>query len=578
MTSYAHQSLIQRIETLSEEPENARNIDDWLAAKPHLRLLSENAREPELILYLGGNYAYVNSVVVPASALVPLDKDDLLSWSIFGRGSVATYVTGGGDDTIRVEPCRHVSDSATLRDAKQLVLLREIDGVAGEDGVYFDLDQSFLHLSEIHWRREHQAYCRLDDNGDFNAVLSTTKWSNARQINLASIQRDLLDEYLAASRAVLVRLFDFTRVVRSNWSLGTRWRNEPTVLDHERGFFYRQEIVRGKQGYARGVQIIEPARPPEEIFESIRDRWFGRRNREEGMDFLTMDWRHNSVRMVSTRPDGTTTYFDADNSDLPFEVSPAFFRPAVLRKYTADREKYTVTERDITCRGAWGLRGYGVNDAGQVFAYICYLRNLPISEQLHWKAHNEPPKTGIPQRYMRTDFDGEFVDPTPADSLVMILTRWDSDKVSWWQTASARLSERIVAPRANSRDEWADTFLDLSKCIIEGFVIKAIRVRLRSEGIEFDKQERSLALLQRLLRQTLGSKSVELDGLREIQRIRSKTKAHRSGREGRAIARDALAAHGSYSAHFEHICKIVAGELEAIEKVFAPRASKEGTP
>lgn len=382
----------------------------------------------------------------------------------------------------------------------------------------------------------------------------------------------MLDEYLAASRAVLVRLFDFTRVVRSNWSLGTRWGNEPTVLDHERGFFYRQEVVKGKQGYARGVQIIEPARPPEEIFQSVRDRWFGRRNCEEGVDFLTMDWRHNSVRMVSTRPDGTTSYFDAGDNDLPFEVSPAFFRPAVLRKYTADREKYTVTEREITCRGAWGLRAYGVNDAGQVFAYIRYLRNLPISEQLHWKAHNEPPKADIPQRYKRTDFDGEFVDPTPVDNLVMILTRWDSDKVSWWKTASVRLSERIVTPRANSRDEWMDTFLELSKCIIEGFVIKAIRARLQSEGIEFDKQERSLVLLQRLVRRTLGSKSVELDGLREIQRIRSKTKAHRSGHEGRAIAKDALAVHGSYSAHFEQICKIIVGELESIEKVFTAKS------
>ena len=567
MTSFAHQSLIQRIETLSEEPQNANRIDDWLAAKPHLRLLSENAREPELILYLGANCAYVNSVVVPASALVPLDKDDLLSWSIFGRGSVATYVTGGGDDTIRIEQCRHVSGSATLRNAKQLVLLREIDGLPGEDGMYFDLDQSFLHLSEIHWRREHQAYCRLDDNGDLDAILSTTKWSNARQINLASIQRDTLDEYLAASRAVLVRVFDFTRVVRSNWSPATRWHNEPTVLDHERGFFYRREVVEDKQGYARGVQIIESVRSHEEIFESVRDRWSGRRNREEGMDFLTMDWRHNSVRMVSTRPDGTTSYFDADSNDLPYEVSPAFFRPAVLRKYTADREKYTVTERNITCRGAWDLRGYGVNDAGQVFAYICDLRNLPTSEQLHWKAHNEPPKADIPQRYVRTDFDGEFVEPTPVDNLVMILTRWDTDKVSWWQTPSARLSERIVTPRSNSRDEWAEAFLDLSKCIIEGFVIKAIRVGLQSEGIDFDNQERSLALLQRLLRQTLGSQSVELDGLREIQRIRSKTKAHR-GSEGRTIAADALAAHGSYSAHFEHICKIVAGELKAIEIVF----------
>ena len=568
MSSYAHQSLIQRVEALSEKPKNADDVDDWLASKPHLRLLSENARDPELMLHLGSRHAFVRSVAVPASTLVPFDKDDLLKWSIFGSDSVAGLATGGGDNTIRVEPCRHVSGSESLRDAKLLVLLREIDGLAGEEGLYFELDQEFQHLSDIHWRREHQAYCRLDDNGDFDPVLSTTKWGDARRINLVSIQRDKLDEYLAASRAVLVRLFDFTRSLSSV----TQWRNKPMVVDYESGFFYRQEVIKGKQGYARGMQIIDTARPHDAIFKSIRDRWSGRRDDEEGVDFLTLDWRHNNdVRMISTHPDATTNYFEADDNDLPFEVSPAFFRPAVLRKYTADREKYTVTERDVSCRGAWGLRGYGVNDAGQVFAYICYLRDLPESEQLHWKAHNERPKASIPQRYVRTDFEGEFVDPTPVDDLVRILTEWDSDQVAWWRTAGASLDERIVPPRANSRDEWEDTFLELSKCIVEGFSIKAIRARLDDNGIEYAERERSLLLLQRLLRQTLGSQSVELDGLREIQRIRSKTKAHRSGREGRAIAKDALETHGSYGAHFVHVCKMLVGELKAIEKVITAR-------
>jgi hypothetical protein len=36
-------------------------------------------------------------------------------------------------------------------------------------------------------------------------------------------------------------------------------------------------------------------------------------------------------------------------------LSPAFFRPEVLLKYKADRDKYTVGERDVSCRAAWHL-------------------------------------------------------------------------------------------------------------------------------------------------------------------------------------------------------------------------------
>ena len=67
------------------------------------------------------------------------------------------------------------------------------------------------------------------------------------------------------------------------------------------------------------------------------------------------------------------------------------------------RDKYTVGERDVQCRAAWYLKGIDVNEAGQVHAYICYLRNLPYSEQLHWASFNEEPKSKniVARRYPR---------------------------------------------------------------------------------------------------------------------------------------------------------------------------------
>ena len=108
---------------------------------------------------------------------------------------------------------------------------------------------------------------------------------------------------------------------------------------------------------------------------------------------IAHDWKNKVVKEISSAPGATANYFT--QSDLPFELSPAFFRPEVLSKYKADSEKYQLHERTISCRGTWSLQSYDINEAGQVHTYLVYLRHLPYEEQLHWKAHNEAPKGTI---------------------------------------------------------------------------------------------------------------------------------------------------------------------------------------
>ena len=124
----------------------------------------------------------------------------------------------------------------------------------------------------------------------------------------------------------------------------------------------------------------------------------------------------------------------------------------------------------MSCRAAWHLEGIDVNEAGQVHAYICYLRRLPYAEQLHWLSFNEPPKAGISQRAFINDFKGEFVFFTDSLQQVMsIVRRWRDDKVVWWTLRDERLLERVNTPLTASRDEWAEAFMDLAKLVVEGF-------------------------------------------------------------------------------------------------------------
>jgi hypothetical protein len=106
--------------------------------------------------------------------------------------------------------------------------------------------------------------------------------------------------------------------------------------------------------------------------------------------FITHDWRHDEIREISCAPGATASYFD--DSDLPFEISPVFFKPEVLLRYKADRDKYSFSGRSIYCRGSWSLETFDINDAGQVHTYIRYLGYLPYEEQLYWRSYNEPPE------------------------------------------------------------------------------------------------------------------------------------------------------------------------------------------
>ena len=234
-------------------------------------------------------------------------------------------------------------------------------------------------------------------------------------------------------------------------------------------------------------------------------------------------------------------------------------------KYKGDRDRYTIKTRSIHCRNAWTLRYYDVNEAGQVHAYIRYLRHLPYQEQLYWKSFNEKPKSGISRRAIEHDFKGEFVEITdPLENILSIVRRWSKSDLAWWKLREEELLERVSTPPTSSRDEWAGAFKDLSKLIIEGFQIKAIRTRLEAMNIAFKESEQSVALMEKLL-----DDEQRLDGLRAVQRIRSKVDAHSSGSTASDLANKALQEHETYSAHFENVCRTVTDELKLIEQAFS---------
>lgn len=566
MPSFEHKQIAKQLTNIDTPPAERAAFLEWVRAGQHLQFLEQSAHAKEMVVYASPKYAFIYSMAVPEELLEPVNQDDLMGWSTNPFNGCASYVWGGGRDDIWVERDNSGIGSKILSKGTQLIYGRTFEGWSGDDSNYFELSQEYAHLEDLHWRPEQKAYCKFDDNGDLAPIVSITKRNEQNDITLITFEQDSLEQYLTASNQVLVRMFDFTLLNHDNFSGWDGGKEE--MFSESDKLFFKQRVC-GPAAYTRGVQIIRPSRSKKQVYDNMRDGWSGNKQKDH-VELIAYDWRNECVRKISTDPAATTNYFEAKNNDLPFELSPAFFKPEVLLKYKADKDKYKVGERDITCRASWYLKAFDVNEAGQVFAYLCYLRNLPQSELLHWLSYNEEPKASISERAFTNDFQGEFVSYTdPLEKIKNICREWGRSRVSWWSLRDERLLDNSTVPLTSSRDEWGDSFLALTQLINEGFITKAIRKHLADNSIEYDKQDGSLALIEKAIR---GNGNYEddfkLSGLRMAQLIRTKTKGHSAKADAESLAQAALSDHENYASHFRHVCEEICEELSHVQEAF----------
>lgn len=567
MPSYEHKKLIERIGKLDALPSDPKEYAEWIKAEAHLALLRDNARSDEIVVQASSVYTFVDSIVVPNDVLARLTPADLGQWQFDSYSPIAGYVYGGGREDVWIERgVRRGYDGH--QNGIQLVFRRSFEGWEGSGRSYVEVNQEYTHVAGIHWRPERRAYCRYDRRGDLEDVVSvTTREDKASNMALVTFKWETLEEYLCLADAVLLRRFDFTLLRRGDFS---GWPQEGLEKFQEVGeVFYHRLVMPGYAAYTAGRQIIRPRRPYKAIYGKIKG--IDSAEDREYAAFKAYDWRNSRLATLSTVPSATTNYFEAKNNALAFELSPAFFRPEVLSKYKTDRDKYTLKEREVSCRAAWYLKGIDVNEAGQVHAYICDLRRLPYEEQLHWLAHNEEPKASISERALINDFHGEFVHfSEPPAKLLSAIRRWHDEKVRWWTLREKKLLEHVHTPLTASRDEWAESFIDLAKLVIEGFEVNPIRKKLDALGIAYDSEnDRSIALFEKLLNAGAHDEPKKLTGLRTVQSLRSKVRAHAGGSEAAELAQRALTEHETYTKHFKHVCTLVLEDLATIEQLFA---------
>jgi len=525
------------VSTCTAPATNEHRQAEWLRFSDVIPFLKSSAQEM-VPVYASAYGVYIYSVFVPIDRLVGNYINDLLRWN-FSPSSGWGYGTVNRGPEKENEPILYPpldrTDSKVLDNSDPLFFLRYFDGRPNKKS-YVEINQGFAHIAGVHWVSARKAYCRIDQNGDFDEVV---KIQEGEKGFICAVKLPALELYMFVTSTVLIRVFDFPRSLR-DWSLPKKSREKRILRDKKAEIYANRILVKGPSekvdaSLLRGVQIIRNQQPS---LKSIEMSLGGSIAPHQYETFIIWDWKNKQVREWSCDSKGLSNYFE--QSDLPYFTSPVFFRPEVLSKYKQDPEKYTVDQRHISCRGAWSLQTYDINDEGQVHTYVGYLGHLPHQEQLYWKAFNENPKGGLSTRALTTDFMGQFyTEPDPLEELKQCLLKFphashSGEKTPIWSAPGTDVEKslkKIHYVITDSQKEWSDQVLELAKVIIDG--LNKTSIRRLAKTLKCDNP--GLGSIK-LLCACLRARGIEEDIVKEVcdplirlQEMRSKCSAHGGG-------------------------------------------------
>ncbi len=560
-----------------------RNDDSkWLSnAEDGVDYLISQLSEEHTIIFAALEATLIQAVLAVRDKVSPADQEDLSramilqdrSWSI-------THCSGGGmPDQVYLSDPLEQAGCKSLVGGEALVFRRHFDSV-DKDGTRTEVSQKLVHALDLYWLDEERAYCRLDEHGDIEPVLSVIDLggqTGRKGDVVVTIKARDLARYMVVTKTAFVWKFDFTRFVPSKF---VAWAGNGVHKVRGPDLFYNA-FAQGNASYANGIIVSRPSLTHDELVHQARERYdLGKKKYAK---FIAHDWKNKKIEEISCAPSALASYFEKD-SPLPFQITPAFFRPDVLQRYKADPEKYTLEHRSIHSRAGWSLSTYDINDAGQVHTYLHYLGQLPYAEQIYWQSFNERPKSSISKRAFQTDIQGEWTDiPDPLIELISEVRKLDRAKLDWWNIRGEELCKTVHYPVTTSVEEWSNSILAFDQMLIEGFATKPIRSRLDALKTRYDKDWGSLRLIQELLvaQGWAPSDAIEAtEPLRRLHMLRSKAKGHATGAEKRALVVQAKADHGSLKDHFlqlafdcqeafERVCKCL--DLSSSERTLPPK-------
>jgi hypothetical protein len=556
-------SNINYLRTLSEPP--TTDLEDWLSdVNSSLNFLNYNSQNSSLVIYASLPHVLIHGLLAPTSLSCDSEHHKATTSHIFPSHKWRIEHASGGGLPDRVYLADPLKDTV-FEGGEKLIFTRSFDG---RDPVPTEVSQKLIHALDLHFIQTRSAYCRLDEHGDLEDVISLIKIPEQGKYSggliITILQADL-HEYMALANLNLAVLFDFTRFRLGSF---TEWDHKQPINHKSTDLHFHGTVMPKQASYINGCQIIRPRISVDEIVQKKSDA-YNPRAREYAV-FKAYDLKSGKLVETSCALHELSNYFQPE-SPLPLDLSPAFFRAEVLQKYKSNPDKYVLTDRDIYCKGTWHLTTYDINDEGQVHTYLKYLSYLPYTEQLYWKSFNEEPKGFLSNRAIQTDFRGEW-DTTysPLESLKRKIRRLDERAPIWWQPRGDQILSTIHYPTTNSSLEWGNEILCLDQILVEGFketVLKGIAIQLNRK---IEPEWRSIKFIQEIL---IGSGMPETEAqetiapLKELRGLRNVLRGHLATQKKEEIINKALTDHSSFRRQFESIAQKCDAAIDIITQL-----------
>ncbi len=491
-----------------------------------LDYIKHDIRASEMLtVYLNKRFEYEDIGIY--CALIPNDQVEHSlgnsSWDLLhGQGMPGATEYHQGDEK-RVEYLRFGNDTGV----EPLILSRCFNGMRQD---YKEICEEFRLFHNLYHDRNTDQYIKFDDAGNEHVVATIEQ--DHIQVRLREIK-----QYLAIREMHFAIFFD--RIVYSCSTLtelglkeGRATKKSEDLLVYSLSYG-DQDGFDGKNAFSLllGKRLI-PSFPKEKS-----GFWgFSEDEPENYVDFIINVDAEGDDILNTSNPDKLANFF-GKNPDSPNYLTPVFFRNEVLDKYYKQPDKYTVKDGHLLCGGLWGIRIDNHHD-DKVIAWLGDLgRDLPYSEQLHWRSYNIQPRGTISETTYRRAILGEFANSDRPDHIFSQryqMLRERSVKNLGWPILLP-LDERdkhylreIRIPSNDEQKDFDDLVLALAKVLIDSLNEKALRNLIPKE--ERDGIVGSISRLEKAC-EVNGVKGYEthVKFLRDLQKLRSTGSAHLKG-------------------------------------------------
>ena len=394
---------------------------------------------------------------------------------------------------------------------------------------YREISEEFRLFHELYHDRKTDQYLKMDDAGN-EEVVAVVKPDHI-QIRLKEIR-----QFLAIKEMHLAIQFVFSETsLHSLEELELQagdenkhnglmcWMRRYGDLNSTANCWAFSRLV--------GKRLVEPLPKAKSGF------WpFAEETEENFVEFI-IDVDENGDEVYATcNPHGGIEY-----------LTPVHFSKKVLDKYYQAPRKYSVEDTYFGCGSLWGAY-IDNHHKDRVCMWLGDLgRDLPYSEQQHWRLHNIPPTDGISKTFFDRQLGAQFKNSDMPEHIFEQRYR-DLQKMSqdnlgeqWLlplNTADTFHLQGMRIPATDEQRDFDEVVLSLTKVLIDSLNEAYLKKMIPFEKRKKFKDKHGIAGLEAALHLNgITDGDDHLDFLRKLQSLRSSGSAHRKGRNYEKIAK-----------------------------------------